>query len=122
MTALAHSTERYRQSVVERHTQLAILLIFKAIFLVVLLPITVFVAIIVLIDVGFPLVTWTRVDDGSSSQPATSYKFRTTKLDLQNISERRVLRSKIGQLLTRCSLDRLPNMYFSQSISNFKAF
>src|SRR6266496_1258736 len=87
---------------------------FVAAFLVITLaPLATLVALVVALDVGFPLIFWQQ-RPGLHGRPFKLYKFRTMSAPhdkhLRRVPDEQRL-SAVGQLLRRTRLDELPQLY-----------
>ena len=88
--------------------------VFGATFLVIMLfPVAIFIAFVVALDVGFPLIFWQQ-RPGLYGRPFKLYKFRTMRAP-HDRHQRRIpddqRSSAVGQIIRRARLDELPQLY-----------
>jgi lipopolysaccharide/colanic/teichoic acid biosynthesis glycosyltransferase len=112
MTSLAQTSEDFGSGLVAQWPYQALALLARVVLGVALLPVVLLVACLVARDTGVPLITWVRLDNGTSSPSPKTVRFRTNRIDTQSGTHRRIARSKIGNFLCRTGLDKLPNLYF----------
>lgn len=85
-------------------------IIFSIILILLLWPLMIIVAIITLIDLGFPLHNEIREREGLNKKTFIMYKFRTKKLKSQ-IKKTEDYYTKVSRVIDRLRLNELPQLF-----------
>ncbi len=112
MSSITQTTEDFGLKVVARSDNQALAIVARIVLGIALLPVALVVACWVAREVGRPLTAWTRLDNGPTYPSPRVVRFRTTRIETETESHRRIVRSKIGNFICRSGLDKLPNIYF----------
>lgn len=85
-------------------------IIISLILIVILFPVMIIVAILTLINLGFPLWNEKREREGKNKRTFIMYKFRTKKLDRETMDESKKY-TRLSTFIDRVRLNELPQLF-----------